>query len=359
MKKVILSAATLLFIGSSQLAQAQDEKAKEKGKKETQEIVIHKKGDGKEKITVVVDGDNITVNGKPLSEFKDDNITVNKRKMIIRNGAQDMMMFDREMSPLAKIQEFNWKKDGETTKQAFLGVISNETEGGAKIEEVTKGTAAEKAGLKDGDIITKVDDAKVDGPGALSKAIIAHKPKDEVTIYYKREGKENSAKAVLGEKEVQDAMTFSFSGPNGMARSFSLPRTPFAPGNMPPMAKLWNGNNDEMDMGESFDGKNLEKHLLGMMPKHQKLGLKIQDTEDGTGVKVLEVEEGSASEKAGLKKDDVLTEIAGKKITNTDEAREQLHDNAEKNAYMLKAKRNGTEMNFEVKIPKKLKTTDL
>jgi serine protease Do len=49
--------------------------------------------------------------------------------------------------------------------------------------------------------------------------------------------------------------------------------------------------------------------------------LKIQDTEEGTGVKVLDVEAASAAATAGLMKDDVITEIGGVKVTNTDEAR--------------------------------------
>ena len=55
----------------------------------------------------------------------------------------------------------------------------------------------------------------------------------------------------------------------------------------------------------------------------------------------------------------MVTEIGGKKVTNTDEAREQLMENAEKSLYNIKAKRNGSEMSFDIKIPKKLKTANL
>ena len=91
----------------------------------------------------------------------------------------------------------------------------------------------------------------------------------------------------------------------------------------------------------------------------QKLGLKIQDTEESNRVKVLDVEPGSAAGKAGLQRDDIVIEIDGEKINNTDEARLQLQENAERSAYKIKATRNGNTMEFEVKIPKKLKTADL
>jgi len=36
-----------------------------------------------------------------------------------------------------------------------------------------------------------------------------------------------------------------------------------------------------------------------------------------------------------------------------------LHDSQEKSSYNIKAKRNGNEMSFDIKIPKKLKTANL
>ena len=67
----------------------------------------------------------------------------------------------------------------------------------------------------------------------------------------------------------------------------------------------------------------------------------------------------SAAAKAGLKESDVITEIGGKKIINTDEARNELKENKDKTSYSIKALRNGKPMTFEVKIPKKLKTANL
>ena len=239
---------------------------------------------------------------------------------------------------------------------AFLGVTTtgddeedDKKTDGATITDVTKGSAAEKAGLKEGDLITKINDKKIEGPGSLSEVVSSFKPKDEVTVYYKRDGKENSAKAILGETKFNSGMAYSFSGPKGNARSFTLPRTPREPG-----VQMWNDD----AFGGSFDKMN-SINGINLFPRQQKLGLKIQDTEEGDGVKVLDADKDSPAEKAGLKKDDIVTEIGGKKVTNTDEAREQLMENAEKSSYTIKAKRNGTEMSFDIKIPKKLKTANL
>jgi len=358
MKKIVFTAAAICFAAFTTTLTAQDDKGEkgekgDKDKKQSQEIIIRKKGEKDTKITVEIKGDNIIINGKPLSEFKDDEVTVNRRNIIVRDGKGGTRF---QMSP----DDFNglsfWNNDGDETG-AFLGVttnVSDDREGnhkGAEVTNVTTGSAAEKAGLKDGDIIVKINDKKVEDPEALSEIVSSFKPKDEVTVYYKRDGKENSAKAVLGERRGSKAMAYSFSGPDGMTRSFSMPRVQSIPrvdmGDVAP--RIW---------GQGSGDNNFE-FFSDSYPRQQKLGLKIQDTEDGNGVKVLDVDKDSPAEKAGLKKDDVLTEIGGKKVINTDEAREQLHTNMDKAAYNIKATRNGSAMSFDIKIAKKLKTANL
>ncbi len=359
MKKFVFTVAAICFAACTTNLTAQDDKGDkgakgEKDKKETQEIIIRKKGEKDTKITVEIKGDEITINGKPLSEFKDDEISVNRRSIIIRDGKGGTRF---KMSP-ADIEGFSWNSDAKEESTAFLGVTtgvfndgSADTKPkGAEITNVSKESAAEKAGLKNGDVITKINDKKVVDPQSLSEAVTSFKPKDEVTVYYKRDGRESSVKATLGERKESKTLAYTFSGPNGRERSFSVPRIQTVPGfdlgEMSP--RVWtpgSGNNYEF-FGETY-------------PRQQKLGLKVQDTEESNGVKVLDVEKDSPAEKAGLKKDDVLLEIGGKKVSNTDEVRETLHDNMEKSAYNIKASRNGNAMSFDIKIPKKLKTANL
>lgn len=352
MKRVIF--AGIMSIAATGLFAQEGNKTQ---KKESQEIVIKKTGDSKEKITIVVDGDVVTVNGKPMADFKDDNVKVIKRKSIVRNG--NAFSFFGDMEPAMA-----WgQKPGDGKPSAFLGVMTD-GENEAKISEVTKESAAEKAGLQKGDIITKIDDKKIENFDDIADVIKSHKPKDEVTVYFKRDGKEKSAKAILGERKSTE-QAYSFSGP-GM-RAFSLPRAPFA--THPPEVNLWYGDGHGEGHGEGHGDFDMTDQMKKRFDDTRynfdfalgkpKLGLKIQDTEDEKGVKVMSVEEGSAAEKAGLKKEDVITEIGGKKVTNTDEARDQMHENAGKASYNIKANRNGSEMSFEVKIPKKLKTANL
>ncbi|HEX5495496.1 MAG TPA: trypsin-like peptidase domain-containing protein [Mycobacteriales bacterium] len=70
--------------------------------------------------------------------------------------------------------------------------------GGAVIRSVNPGGAADHAGLKPNDLITKVDDQKIDGADALVAVIRAHQPGDKVTVVYARGGSSHTTTVTLG-----------------------------------------------------------------------------------------------------------------------------------------------------------------
>jgi len=85
-------------------------------------------------------------------------------------------------------------------------VSLQENTGGAKITEqgaggaeaVDPGGPADKAGLRPGDVITKLDDRVIDSGPTLIGEIWTHKPGDRVTITYERDGKEHTTELTLG-----------------------------------------------------------------------------------------------------------------------------------------------------------------
>ena len=95
---------------------------------------------------------------------------------------------------------------GETPTHAKMGVsIGNVTGGstslievGAEVGSVTPGSAAAKAGLQQGDIITKVDDFQITGADSLIATVRSYRPGDQVTVTWERNGEEMSASVALG-----------------------------------------------------------------------------------------------------------------------------------------------------------------
>ncbi|MFE4577236.1 S1C family serine protease [Streptomyces chartreusis] len=87
-------------------------------------------------------------------------------------------------------------------------VSLEDTGNGAKITEqgasgsdaVEAGGPAAKAGLKPGDVITKLDDSVIDSGPTLIGEIWTHQPGDKVTITYERGGKTHTVELTLGSR---------------------------------------------------------------------------------------------------------------------------------------------------------------
>ncbi|MFC3898294.1 trypsin-like peptidase domain-containing protein [Lentzea rhizosphaerae] len=85
-------------------------------------------------------------------------------------------------------------------KQTVLGVEVKEAEnGGAVISKVTPGGAAEQAGLKENDVITKFGDRRIDSSDTLVAAVRSKAPGDKVTITL---SDNRTVEATLGGVEV-------------------------------------------------------------------------------------------------------------------------------------------------------------
>ncbi|MFF4306041.1 S1C family serine protease [Streptomyces sp. NPDC001601] len=76
--------------------------------------------------------------------------------------------------------------------------ITDSGSGGSAAVEA--GGPADKAGLKPGDVITKLDDSVIDSGPTLIGEIWTHKPGDKVEITYKRGGSEHTVTVTLGSR---------------------------------------------------------------------------------------------------------------------------------------------------------------
>ncbi|HUR11853.1 MAG TPA: PDZ domain-containing protein [Flavitalea sp.] len=342
MKKLLLSAvAVLSLISYSAVAQDREEKRKSKTRSssdDNEEIIIRPKEGKDARVVIEIRDNEILVNGKPIDDYDDDDVTVSRRKTSTYNLIAPSSPF-RANGGL-------WKTDDNKTfytedNKAFLGVSTEEDEdGGAKILSVTDESAAEKAGLEKGDVITAVNDMEIDKPSDLTEAISKLKPEQKVTITYKRDGRSRKLTATLGKRK---GMTFG-NGFNFQPKIDVMPDLDVKPFEaMPKMDYNFKG-----DFGDVFAyaGKG-------------RLGIRAQDTEDGKGVKVIDVDEGSAADKAGVKKDDIITEFDGESVNSADELAEAAREANDKSSLKIVVDRDGRERTLELKIAKRLKSSNL
>ncbi len=357
-------------------------------KKEKKEIIIHEGTDSTKKMVIVVNGDKVMVNGKEVTGDEKSNFIIKKSKSsdgkkvnvevtttdtvnsktfitidgktIITDGNEAPSNKPKNIKIHRKIfkdgkviedsegsdelmgdglsKEFEMifdNKMGETFSSkpgAQLGVLTGPNDKGAEIKEVKEGTVAQKAGLLEGDIITSVNGQKIDGPEQLVSVIKSKKPGDEVSIGYLRAEKAASMKIKLGE------------GPSvSIAKAFGLP--------------LENGDPRIFDRMIPQEGFPRTFNFQNPKAPRPKLGLEIQDTEDGKGVKVLNVLPELPASKSGLKKDDVIISINDEKMSDVDVARKSLRE--VNGSAKLKVRRGSQMLDIELKLPKPLKKASL
>lgn len=88
-------------------------------------------------------------------------------------------------------------------KGGFLGVTCSSFADICQISTVVAGGAAEAAGLRPRDIITRVDDVKIERFSDLQDVINTRLPGDSVTVVYDRLGTEHSTRLTLGQMPTQ------------------------------------------------------------------------------------------------------------------------------------------------------------
>ena len=357
--------------------------SKKNAKKDSTKVTVNIDGDKNTKVktdmdvnmTVVVDGNKVTINGKEVDE-NDPRLSIegkgNKRVILKKLDKQPRILV--EGKPLNSLDFGKGQElDGDIiinengadnfdiivpnqakTNEAFLGVVTEQTEQGAKVNQVSDESPAAKAGLKEGDIITKVNDIKIDGPSSLYDAIGKSKPEDKVTISYIRSGKTNTQVVSLA-KNKNTMQYYNFSSPEGQGGpSFDLtPKQYFDPNTR----KLQPSPRGFSFAIPNFPG--MEGMTIPGFENKPKLGISIEDSETADGVKITNVAENSPAAKSGLLENDIIVQVNDQKIKEIDALKPIIKDAKEGTNFTFQVKRNKELKTIVVKLPKKLKTADL
>lgn len=332
-KKLLIAALVLTAVPMSLFAQNDKEKEKDKSK-DYQQITITRDGNKDEKTVIEIDGDKVKINGKDAADNKDVRVRVNR----IRGARIYATGVPRPGNT------FSFEGDGngfnffnEDPNRPMLGVVTEGNAKGAEVQSVSKESAAEKAGLKKGDIITRIENKKIESTDDVTETVRAHKPGDKINITVLRDGKEQKLTAELGKwKGIQmNAINLPNLKELELLRTIDNMPTPPQPPTM-----IWR------------DGE----PLFGGRPR---LGMSIQDTEDGKGAKVLDVDGDSNASKAGIQKNDIITEIDGTAVNSADEVARIMRQKSTATSVRLQVLRNGKTQTIEIKTPRKLKTVDL
>jgi PDZ domain/Secretion system C-terminal sorting domain len=218
---------------------------------------------------------------------------------------------------------------------------------GACITSVEENTPAEKAGLKDGDVIVAMDSKKIGSGSDLVAAIDAHKPGDKVKVTYYRGRSKNVAEVILAGRRSESSSS-------------------------------WNWNNWQEDHNRDMDAHNRDMEAHGRdMEAHERamevqartmeawnrsmakidsggfLGVEGDDVDGGKGVRITHITDSSAAERMGLKEGDVVRSINGKNVEDFDDLAEALDGLQAGTTVQVLAKRDDKEITFSGALGKK------
>jgi Do/DeqQ family serine protease len=207
-------------------------------------------------------------------------------------------------------------------RRGMLGInIQNITEDTAKaleleetsgilVSNVKSGSAADKAGVKRGDIIKAINGEKIEDSNVLRNKVAGTLPGTDIKLTVVRAGKEMDLNATLDEFDPGDAKT---AGPG-------------------------RGDDDDGTAPQNQSGK-LGLNLEPVTPQiARRLGL----DSDSEGLVVTDVEQNGPAAEAGISQGDVILEINRKPVNSVTDVRTALEGTGDRPVLLLISRRGQT-----------------
>lgn len=116
---------------------------------------------------------------------------------ITRKIVEDLMEFGKVQKGILGVQGFE-------INSQIAEKLDLKTTQGFYVNDVSKNTGAEKAGVKEGDVITQIDDRLIRSFSDLNAVISTKRPNDKVTALLNRNGKPQSIEITLTNKELMN-----------------------------------------------------------------------------------------------------------------------------------------------------------
>ena len=186
------------------------------------------------------------------------------------------------------------------TEDLAQGLGLQETKG-VLVSNVRSGSAADKAGIKRGDIIVAVNGERVEESNVLRNKIAGTPPGTEVTLTFVRDGQEQQTKVVLDEFEVEGA-------------------------------KPQNSDGSENKQPNSQQQGKLGLSLQTVTPE---IARQLELSAETKGVVVTEVDPNGSAASKGIARGDVILEINRRTVESVEDVESILNNSANQTLVMV------------------------
>lgn len=166
------------------------------------------------------------------------------------------------------------------------------TEEGALINEIVEDSPAEKAGLKEDDIIVEFNGRPIADSDDLRSAVGKTKPGTTVAVTVMRRGEKKTVQAEIAKSSTPQAFAYGFTAP------------------VPPRLHVFTSN---------------ELYGMTLMDLGDQLA-EFFEAPGGRGILVQEVRKKSAAAKAGVRAGDVILKVGSDNVYDTDDLRSSFED---------------------------------
>ena len=180
----------------------------------------------------------------------------------------------------------------QTVDSDIASAMKIEEGSGALVSEVLEGSPAEKAGIKQGDVVTSFDGKPVKDPHDLATMVAATGVGKEVPVTVIRDGRKEQLAATIGKLGSEEAAS--------------------EPAGRPAQGK-W-----------GLQLQDLNKDMAA------RLGLK-----GDRGVAVVDVKEGSPADQASIRQGDIILEVNRHAVSSAKDTIEQISKSGDKNSLLL------------------------
>lgn len=240
--------------------------------------------------------------------------------------------------PVVKVLDIfqDLKKYGKV-RRGWLGISMDFKDGRVKILRVVKNSPAEKAGIRKGDFIKKINGKTIKTTGEVVKIVRGFKPEQEVKMELTRENIPQSALVVIGEfKEGKRTVARSYKSSSN--RGVNAPFPEFR---------------EALPVLENFVYQVGGSRVLGVDVATLTPELAREfSIEQGTGLMITKVYKATAAEKAGFRPADIIVKVGNQLINNNTDLRRVLNELKNNQSVVVELYRKGERKKIKV-VPDK------